>query len=187
MSAPTGAALSDEARAELLGLARGTLDAHFRREPPPRLASDRAATFGEPRGLFVTLHKGGRLRGCIGTLAPTGDLTRGVSEFALRAAFEDPRFAPLGERELPECRIEISVLTAPRPITSPDEIEIGRDGLILELGARRGLLLPQVATEWGFDRQRFLAEVSVKAGLPPEAWRRPEAKLFAFRAEVFSE
>jgi hypothetical protein len=187
MSGGPGGALSDEARAELLGLARGTLEAHFRGEPPPRLASDRAATFGEPRGLFVTLHKAGRLRGCIGTLAPTGDLTRVVSEFAKRAAFEDPRFAPLEEPELPQCRLEISVLTAPRPISAPEEIEIGRDGLILELGGRRGLLLPQVATEWGFDRERFLEEVSMKAGLPPEAWRRPEARLLAFRAEVFSE
>jgi len=187
MSAGPGGALSDEARAELLALARGTLEAHFRGEPPPRLDSDRAATFGEPRGLFVTLHKAGRLRGCIGTLAPTGDLTRVVSEFAKRAAFEDPRFAPLEERELSECQLEISVLTAPRPVSSPEEIEIGRDGLILELGGRRGLLLPQVATEWGFDRERFLGEVSVKAGLPPNAWRRPDAKVFAFRAEVFSE
>lgn len=180
-------ALSGEARADLLALARGTLEAHFRGQPPPRLASDRAETFGEPRGLFVSFHRGGQLRGCIGTLAPTGDLTRVVSEFALRAAFEDPRFAPLEESELSGCRIEISVLTAPRAIASAEEIEIGRDGLILELGARRGLLLPQVATEWGFDRERFLGEVARKAGLPGEAWRRPEARLFTFQAEVFSE
>ena len=180
-------ALSPEARADLLALARGTLDAHFRGSPPARLASDRAETFGEPRGLFVSLHKGGELRGCIGTLAPSGDLTRVVSEFALRAAFEDPRFAPLAEEELPDCRIEISVLTAPEPVASPEQIEIGRHGLILELGPRRGLLLPQVATEWGFDAERFLDEVSRKAGLPPGAWRRPEAKLWTFQAEVFSE
>lgn len=180
-------ALSPEARADLLALARGTLDAHFRGSPPARLASDRAETFGEPRGLFVSLHKGGELRGCIGTLAPTGDVTRVVSEFALRAAFEDPRFAPLAEEELPDCRIEISVLTAPEPVASPEQIEIGRHGLILELGPRRGLLLPQVATEWGFDAERFLDEVSRKAGLPPGAWRRPEAKLWTFQAEVFSE
>ena len=179
--------LSPEARADLLALARGTLDAHFRGWPPPRLASDRAETFGEPRGLFVSLHKSGDLRGCIGTLAPTGDVTRVVSEFALRAAFEDPRFAPLAEEELPDCRIEISVLTAPEPIASPEEIEIGRHGLILELGPRRGLLLPQVATEWGFDAERFLDEVSRKAGFPPGAWRRPDAKLWTFQAEVFSE
>lgn len=179
--------LSEGARADLLGLARGTLQAHFRGEPAPRLASDRAETFGQPRGLFVTLHRHGNLRGCIGTLAATGDLTRVVSEFALRAAFEDPRFPPLEERELSECEIEISVLTAPRLIESPDEIEIGRDGLILELDGRRGLLLPQVATEWGFDRERFLAELSRKAGLPPDAWRRPGARVWVFQAEVFSE
>ena len=179
--------LSPESRADLLGLARGTLEAHFRGEPPPRLGSDRAETFGEPRGLFVTLRKDGQLRGCIGTLAPTGDLTRCVSEYALRSALEDPRFAPLAEEELPRCAIEISVLSAPRAIEGPDDIEIGRDGLILELRGRRGLLLPQVAGEWGFDAGRFLAEVSRKAGLPPDAWRDADARLWAFGAEVFSE
>ena len=179
--------LSPEARADLLALARGTLEAHFRGEPPPRLSSDRSETFGEPRGLFVSLHKDESLRGCIGTLAPTGDLTRVVSEFALRAAFEDPRFSPLSAEELSECRIEISVLTAPDPAASAEDVEIGRHGLIFELGGRRGLLLPQVATEWGFDAERFLDEVSRKAGLTPGAWRRPEAKLWTFQAEVFSE
>jgi AmmeMemoRadiSam system protein A len=179
--------LSPGSRADLLGLARGTLAAHFRGQPPPRLASDRAEAFGEPRGLFVTLRKDGELRGCIGTLAPTGDLTRCVPEYALRAALEDPRFAPLAEDELPHCTLEISVLTAPRSIEGPDEIEIGRDGLILEVGRRRGLLLPQVAEEWGFDAARFLAEVARKAGLPPDAWRDADARLWAFGAEVFSE
>ena len=179
--------LSDAARADLLALARGTLAAHFRGEPPPRLASDRAETFGDPRGLFVTLRRGGELRGCIGTLAPTGDLTRVIAEYALRAAFEDPRFPPLLAEELAECTIEISVLTAPQPLERPEDLVIGRDGLILELGGRRGLLLPQVATEWGFDQERFLAEVSRKAGLCPEAWRDPAARVFTFRAEAFSE
>ncbi|HWZ85767.1 MAG TPA: AmmeMemoRadiSam system protein A [Thermoanaerobaculia bacterium] len=179
--------LTPQARADLLALARGTLEAHFRGQPPPRLSSDRAETFGQPRGLFVTLHRGGQLRGCIGTLAPTGDLTRVVSEFALRAALEDPRFPPLAEVELAACAVEISVLTAPRPIEGPGEIEVGRDGLILEVGGRRGLLLPQVATELGLDAERFLAEVSRKAGLPPDAWRRPEARIWAFQAEVFAE
>ena len=178
--------MSSTARTDLLGLARGTLEAHFRGEPPPRLSSDRAESFGEPRGLFVTLRKDGKLRGCIGTLAPTGDLTRCVSEYALRAALEDPRFAPLTEEELPRCGIEISVLSAPRAIEGPGQIEIGQDGLILELRGRRGLLLPQVAEEWGFDAERFLAEVAQKAGLPPEAWRDADARVWAFRAEVFS-
>jgi hypothetical protein len=183
----TESTLSEIARADLLALARGTLETHFRGEPPPRLSSDRAETFGQPMGLFVTLRRGGELRGCIGTLAPTGDLTRVIAEYALRAALEDPRFPPLRAEELAGCSIEISVLSAPEPLENPEDLEVGRDGLILELRGRRGLLLPQVATEWGFDRERFLAEVSRKAGLAPEAWRDREARVWVFRAEVFSE
>jgi len=183
MTAP----LSQEARRALLGLARATLEAHFRGEPAPRLASDRAEAFGEPRGLFVTLREGECLRGCIGTLAPEGDLSRTVPRFALCAAFEDPRFPSLSAEELPLCRIEISVLTPPRLVENVEAIEIGRDGLILEARGRRGLLLPQVGTEWGFDRETFLAEVSKKAGLPTETWREADALLWVFQAEVFGE
>jgi AmmeMemoRadiSam system protein A len=179
--------LSDETRRQLLDLARRTLEAKFRGEPPPRLASDRSSPFGESRALFVTLKRAGRLRGCIGTLAPEGDLARTVPRFALRAAFEDPRFPPLAAHELPECAIEISVLTPPRLVEDVEEIVVGRDGLILEADGRRGLLLPQVATEWGFDRETFLSELSLKAGLPPNAWQDPQARVFAFQAEVFSE
>jgi len=183
----TATLLSDGARRTLLGLARGAVEAHFRGEPPPRLGSDRAEGFGEPRALFVTLRKGGDLRGCIGTLAPEGDLTRTVPRFALRAAFSDPRFPPLAADELPECRIEISVLTPPAELENPQDVVVGRDGLIIEGHGRSGLLLPQVATEWGFDRERFLSEVSRKAGLPPDAWRSPGTRLWTFQAEVFGE
>ena len=186
MSEDSGS-LSAEARRQLLALARGTLVAHFRGEPPPRLASDRAETFGQSRALFVTLRRAGQLRGCIGTLAPEGDLARMVPRFVLRAAFEDPRFPGLTAEELTGCTIEISVLTPPRPVERPEDVVVGRDGLIIELGARRGLLLPQVATEWGFDRVTFLAEVSRKAGLPPDAWQLPAARLWSFQAEVFAE
>ncbi len=179
--------LSEAGRRDLLALARGSLEAHFRGEPAPRLPSDRAEAFGEARGLFVTLRKRGALRGCIGTLAPHGDLTRVICEYALSAALEDPRFPPLEASELADCEIEISVLTPPEPIAVPEDIEIGKDGLILESHGRRGLLLPQVATEWGFDAEKFLAEVSRKAGLPPGAWREPGVRIWAFRAEVFSE
>ncbi len=179
--------LSEQGRKDLLTLARASLEAHFRGEPMPRLASDKAETFGESRGLFVTLRKNGDLRGCIGTLAPHGDLSQAVPQYALRAALEDPRFAPLSAEELPQCEIEISILSPPEPISGPEEIEVGADGLILESRGRRGLLLPQVATEWGFDAEQFLGEVARKAGLPPEAWREEQAKIWAFRAEVFSE
>lgn len=179
--------LSDPARRDLLALARGSLEAHFRGEPPPRLDSDRAETFGEPRGLFVTLKRDGELRGCIGTLSPEGDLTRVVADFARRAAFEDPRFPALSAGELPECTIEISVLTAPSAVAEAEDIAVGRDGLIVEGGGRRGLLLPQVATEWGFSAVRFLQETCKKAGLPPEAWREPAVRVWKFQAEVFGE
>jgi len=184
MSAPT---LSAQARRDLLSLARRSLEAHFRGEPLPRLASDRAETFGGPRALFVTLRESGDLRGCIGTLAPEGDLARTVPQFALRAAFEDHRFPSLDASELPFLEIEISVLSPPEPVADPEEIEVGRDGLILEARGRSGLLLPQVATEFGFDRRRFLEELSRKAGLPPDAWEDSSARLWRFQAEVFAE
>jgi AmmeMemoRadiSam system protein A len=183
----TSASLSETTRRDLLSLARSALEAHFRGDPPPRLGSDRAESFGQVRALFVTLRRRGNLRGCIGTLSPEGDLTRMVPRFALRAALEDPRFPPLAPEELPECEIEISVLTPPAAVEDPETIEIGRDGLIIESRGQSGLLLPQVATEWGFDRERFLAEVCRKAGLSPGAWREPGARLWAFQAEVFGE
>ncbi len=110
-----------------------------------------------------------------------------VPKFALRAGFGDPRFPPLSAAELPETDIEISVLTAPVPLENPEALEIGRDGLILEARGCSGLLLPQVATEWGFDRERFLAEICRKAGLPESAWRDADAGLWVFQAEVFGE
>ena len=179
--------LSGELRLELLSLARRALEAHFAGEPPPRLTSDRSEAFGEPRALFVTFRRHGRLRGCIGTLAPDGDLPRMVGVFALRAALEDPRFPPLSPAELPECAIEISVLTAPRPLERTEDVEVGRDGLIVEAGGRSGLLLPQVAVEWGFDREAFLAETCRKAGLSYDTWQKPGTRVWVFQAEVFGE
>jgi AmmeMemoRadiSam system protein A len=183
----TARLLSEEARRDLLALARRSLEAAFRGEPEPRLSSDRSDAFGEARALFVTLRKAGELRGCIGTLAPQGDIGRTVPAFARRAAFEDPRFPALSEAELPLCDIEISVLTPPTPVADPSEIEVGRDGLILEAGGSSGLLLPQVATEWGFDAPAFVAEVCRKAGLPGDAWKSEGTRLWAFGAEVFGE
>lgn len=179
--------LSPESRRDLLAVARRSIEASFRGEPEPRLASDRSESFGEIRALFVTLRKAGDLRGCIGTLSPQGDIGRTVPTFARRAAFDDPRFPPLEEPELAACDIEISVLTPPRPVEDPSEIVVGRDGLILECRGYSGLLLPQVATEWGFDRERFLEELALKAGLPRGGWKEPEAKLWRFEAEVFGE
>ena len=179
--------LSEDTRRDLLALARRSLEAAFRSEPPPRLGSDRSEAFGQARALFVTLKKEDELRGCIGTLSPDGDLARMVPVFARKAAFEDPRFPPLSKDELLQCAIEISALTAPQPVEGPAEIVVGRDGLIFECRGHRGLLLPQVATDWGFDRTAFLDAVAQKAGLPPGAWRDPDAHLWIFQAEVFGE
>ena len=179
--------LSEETRRDLLALARRSLEAAFRGEPPPRLGSDRAEAFGEPRAVFVTLKKDGVLRGCIGTLSPDGDLARTVPAFARKAAFEDPRFPALLAEELALCQIEISALTAPEPIEDPGGVVVGRDGLIFEWQGHQGLLLPQVGTDWGFGREEFLDAVAQKAGLRAGAWRDPAARLWVFQAEVFGE
>lgn len=137
-------------------------------------------------GVFVTLKKDGDLRGCIGTLAAEEGLAGTVAKFACSAAFDDPRFPPLAREEWPAVSLEISLMTPPRRI-HPEEVAVGRHGLILELGGRRGLLLPQVATEWNFGREQFLEALAQKAGLRPRAWADPQARLFAFEAEVFGE
>jgi AmmeMemoRadiSam system protein A len=139
-------------------------------------------------GVFVTIKRGGRLRGCIGTLQCRRALTEEIEHVAVSAAREDPRFPPLQASELHDIEIEVSVLGALEPIDphDPASFAIGRHGLVVEQGHRRGLLLPQVATEWGWDRETFLSQTCVKAGLPPDAWRHGAA-VFRFDAIVFGE
>jgi AmmeMemoRadiSam system protein A len=144
-----------------------------------------SAHLAEARGAFTTLHLLGDLRGCIGYVLPVGSLYQTVAETARAAAFDDPRFRPVTEDEAPQLNIEISVLSVPRPIR-PEQIEVGRHGLIVSAGMRRGLLLPQVPLEWDWDRETFLSQTCVKAGLAPDAWRRG-AEIQAFTAEVFGE
>jgi AmmeMemoRadiSam system protein A len=138
-------------------------------------------------GAFVTLRIGGELRGCIGYIEYPGPVRTAVEDVARKAAFGDPRFEPLGPDELDRVQIEISVLTPMRPITSPGEITVGNDGLVISCRGHRGLLLPQVATEYGWDAEEFLENTCRKAGLQAGAWREPGAELEAFSAEVFSE
>lgn len=142
--------------------------------------------FAERRGVFVTLHVGGRLQGCIGVVEPEEPLGAAIVRCAASAALEDPRFAPMRANLLGDLTIEISLLSTPAPI-SPDEIQIGRHGLLIVLHAQRGLLLPQVAMEHHWTREQFLEETCRKAGLPREAWRDPEARLFGFTCEILSE
>lgn len=150
--------------------------------------------FGEPSGAFVTLntYPDHELRGCIGFPMPVYPLAKALEE-AARAACHDPRFPDLGVGELDGITVEVTVLTVPEPLkaTDPegivDEVVIGRDGLIIDYRGRRGLLLPQVPVEWGWDARRFLAHLSMKAGLPPDAWMSPGARISSFRGEIFSE
>jgi AmmeMemoRadiSam system protein A len=141
----------------------------------------------EPSGAFVTIRMGEDLRGCIGYIETTMPLGEVVSEVAVKAATEDPRFMPMTQGELARATLEVSILSPLKLVASVDEIEVGRDGLLLELGRHRGLLLPQVATEYGWDRERFLEYTARKAGLPSDAWKDPEAKIYSFSAEIIHE
>jgi AmmeMemoRadiSam system protein A len=143
------------------------------------------AHLAEPRGAFATLHLEGALRGCIGYVLPTQSLYATVAEAARAAALDDPRFPPVTPLEAPELKIEISVLSPLRTIR-PEEVVVGRHGLVITQGSRRGLLLPQVPIEWEWDRETFLAQTCLKAGLPADAWQHG-AKLQGFTAEVFGE
>jgi AmmeMemoRadiSam system protein A len=139
----------------------------------------------QKRGAFTTLHLDGILRGCVGYVYPVHSLYRTIAETAVAAAFHDIRFSPVTEEEVPRLKIEISVLSPLRPIL-PEEIELGRHGLVITCGVRRGLLLPQVPLEHGWDRVTFLEQTCAKSGSSPDAWRRG-ATIEAFTAEIFGE
>jgi AmmeMemoRadiSam system protein A len=141
----------------------------------------------EEAGAFVTLHKRGRLRGCIGNMVGQGPLVRTVQEMAVAASTEDPRFPAMSLGELGEIDIEISVLSPMKKITDVNEIEVGRHGIMMTQGYRRGVLLPQVATEQGWGRDEFLENTCYKAGLQGDAWKNPKTTIEIFSAEVFGE
>ena len=167
----------------LLDTARAAVRASVNGHRPSMPA---AADLPEASGVFVTLKKHGELRGCIGTLECRGPLADEVARVAVSAAQADPRFPPVCAAELDAIDVEVSVLGPLEPIDpmDPAAFEIGRHGLVVEQGTRRGLLLPQVATEWKMDRETFLAHTCAKAGLPVDAWRKG-AKVYRFGAEVF--
>jgi AmmeMemoRadiSam system protein A len=178
--------LTSEEKQILLTLARSTLEAHFSATSLPR-PDKLTRSLEELRGAFVTLTEQGALRGCIGHVVGSQALWRSVQENALSAALRDPRFPPVKEDELSSLELEISALTPLTEVDDVEEIEVGRHGLMIESGAHRGLLLPQVATEYGWDRQTFLDHTCRKAGLEPGCWSRSEAKIMVFSAEVFHE
>lgn len=176
--------LTERDEQTLLRLAREALEAAlFSWSEPPLTALSTA--IAQQAGAFVTLRKSGQLRGCVGRIRAFTALHRTVRECAIAAALCDPRFPPVRGTDLPGLRLEISVLSQPVE-ASPDEIEVGRHGLLISQGSRQGILLPQVANEWNWDRIRFLEETCIKAGLGPAAWREG-AHIEIFTAQVFGE
>ena len=173
-------------RTLLLTIARESIASVFRgASPEPDPPRDQALL--RPSGAFVTLTIDGVLRGCIGSIEAVHPLWRAVMQGALNAAFRDPRFPALRPAELARVDIEISVMSPIVPVGSLEDIVVGRDGLIVHGGDRAGLLLPQVATEYGWDRDTFLTQTCLKAGLSPNAWRPPGCRIERFSAEVFGE
>jgi AmmeMemoRadiSam system protein A len=176
--------LTPEDQQRLLRLARRCLEARVRRETPPPV--DRGGALDACMGAFVSVHHHGDLRGCLGRLETDRPIAENVAHLAAVVSDSDPRFTPIVASELSGLDLEISALTPEEEITDINAIEIGRHGLIIEHGHRRGLLLPQVATEYGWDRETFLDHTCLKAGLPTHAWRTG-ARIFIFEAQVFSE
>jgi len=171
---------------ELLRIARATLREFLATgQLPPGMPHKR--TLLEPAGVFVSLHAGERLRGCIGTITASMPLYKAIQEMVTAAASRDPRFVPIGPDELSLLTIEVSVLGPRQPLVDPAELEIGTHGVCVSAGPRRGLLLPKVAVEEGWDGETFLRRTCEKAGLPADAWRAPETLVEIFRAQVFTD
>jgi len=175
-------------RSALLALARHSIAVAVSTvDGPTPDGTGQLPIFDQRRGAFVTLLRARRLRGCVGRIEPDGPLRTLIPSVARSAALEDPRFAAVQSHELAELTIEISLLSVPERVTDWETVAIGVHGLIVRFGRRRGLLLPQVATQWGWDRERFLDEVCLKAGLAPGTWREPASIVQSFTAEVFAE
>ena len=173
-----------EDQQRLLKLARRAIEARVRRQPAP--VPERGGRLDDPHGAFVTIHCDGDLRGCLGRLDPDEPLAETVAQLAASVSDSDPRFSPVQPGELGGIDVEISVLTPEREVASIAEVVVGRHGLIVEQGGRRGLLLPQVATEYGWDAETFVSHTCLKAGLPADAWRRG-ARMLVFEAQVFGD
>lgn len=177
--------LPDGERRALLNLARRALAEAVLHEsildcpPPTGLLAQRA-------GAFVTIHRQGKLRGCLGHVEASLPLAEVVTRMAIAVARDDPRFEPVRPEELDDLEFEISVLSPLVPLM-PEQIVVGEHGLLVQQGPFRGLLLPQVATHYRWSRERFLEETCVKAGLPCDAWKEPATRIEGFTAEVFSD
>jgi AmmeMemoRadiSam system protein A len=176
--------ISDIDETVVLSVARQALEARVARLPPPDVAC--TGPLALRCGAFVSIHCGEALRGCLGRLTADAPLGRTLVHLGGALADCDPRFSPVTPEELPRLYIEISLLTSERPVATIDDIEVGRHGLIVEHGGSRGVLLPQVATQHGWDRRVFVEQTCMKAGLAPDAWTSG-ARVHVFEAHVFSE
>lgn len=179
--------LNEQQRRQLLQLARTSIESALAGRDVPLREADFDDALRRPAGAFVTLTKDGDLRGCIGSIRAVEPLFRAVASSAFNAAFRDPRFYPVRKDEMSTIEVEISVMGPIEAVKAIDEIEVGRDGLIVSRGRYAGLLLPQVATDYGWDRQTFLSQTCIKAGLEPGAWRSEQTRIEKFSAEVFGE
>jgi uncharacterized protein len=177
--------LSDCDRTKLLSLARQAIEHCALGRRLPAAEETAPESLSAKRGAFVTLRKAGLLRGCIGHIEASTPLCQTVRECAVAAAMRDPRFEPVTPSEVADLHIEISVLSALIDVC-PGEVEVGYHGLLISRDLHRGLLLPQVATQWHWTHEQFLEQTCIKAGLPPDAWRYG-ARIQAFTAEVFAE
>jgi AmmeMemoRadiSam system protein A len=180
-------ALSQHEKSELLTLARRSVEqavTNGKLHEPPATAD---ALLNQERGAFVTLHKAGNLRGCIGFTAATKPLYLTIRDTATMAALRDPRFHPVSVAELPELDYEISVLSPLRRVTNIEQIKVGQHGLLMKNADNEGLLLPQVPVELGWDRQKFLEQTCIKAGIRADCWKEDGTDIFLFSAVVFGE
>lgn len=179
--------LSLDEKRHLMKIAKTAIERAVKGEPIPKFDAGGFERLARKQGAFVTINKHGTLRGCIGFIRPIYPLYEAVKEAAIAAALHDPRFPPVTPDELKDLEVEISVLSPMVEVKDINEIKVGRDGLYIVYGGFSGLLLPQVATEYGWDRTTFLEHTCVKAGLPRDCWKEPGVRIFRFTAEVFSE
>jgi AmmeMemoRadiSam system protein A len=177
--------LSDAERTHILALARhAVVDAVCHNRQLAEIPG--LEVFEQRLGVFVTLHVGGKLRGCIGVVEAKEKLGESIVRCSAGAAMQDPRFQPMEARELAHLSIEVSLLSRLVRV-EPEAVEVGKHGLLIQQGIRRGLLLPQVAVEHRLGREEFLRETCHKAGLPPDAWKAPDTQIFAFTCEILEE
>jgi AmmeMemoRadiSam system protein A len=176
--------LTEEEKKTLRQIAQSAIERRLKGEKPSRI-DIAAGHLKENRGAFVSLHRHGQLRGCIGAIQPNRPLYQVVEEMAAAAAFDDTRFSPLSASELKDLDLEISVLTPLQRVDEVKEIKVGKHGLYIKKGFYAGLLLPQVATEYKWDRVTFLEETCRKAGLPKNAWKEKGTEIYMFSADIF--